>query len=381
MNSRCPFIKDEDLMPCGAPKEVMSNFCKAHTMYYESRSNEELLEEFSHSVRDCLCITPEKKIGVIPDKKVWARFTNLFNELISRGYQPEEVMRSVRYTQDTKGIFDEIFAAVGHNPKWKKFEKLVNAIHAMRSEGAQIIYDDKVVGKRTGRERQIDISLRFDHSYYSYFVVIECKDYSSAVPISEVEAFRTKLEDVGADKGVMVSSNGFQRGTIETAKAYNIDLFTLSEEHSAWVGRLREYAVTLPFPRDITFDHLPVPEDGRGSTPNSVGFTEILFYKDTSTPPRNLADILGDVCLWALNTRLRLPAKVDLRFDDQYLMKLPGCSAYIPVYGMTLILVEYRYAKVKKVDIPPKLLRYKYTDIVRAIVHTVPLSDSGERKG
>ena len=381
MASKCLFIKDDDLKPCGKPRAVMSNFCEEHAKYYQTKSNEEMLNDISHSVRSCISVTPEKKIGAIHDMKVWARFTNLFNEMINRGYQYEELMRAMKDMQEAKGIFDDVFAAIGHNPKWKKFEKLVNAVHAARSEGAKVTYDDKVVGKRTGRERQIDISVRFEDSFYSYFVVVECKDYKSAVPISDVEAFKTKLEDVGADKGVMVASHGFQRGAIETAKAHNIELFTLEEEHSVWISRLREFSFTLPFPRDITFDHPTIPEGDQGTTPRSVGFTEILFFQDPSTPPKHLVDILRDVCLWALDTRLKLPVRVDLKFDTPYLMRIPGRDVYIPVYGMRLNLVQCRYAQVKKIDIPPTVIHYNYTDIVRNKNHKVSPDELRDCKG
>jgi hypothetical protein len=52
--------------------------------------------------------------------------------------------------------------------------------------------------------------------------------------MEKVEAFRTKLEDVGAMPGIMVSPHGFQEGAIKTAQAYNIELFTLTEVKSDW---------------------------------------------------------------------------------------------------------------------------------------------------
>lgn len=371
MPEHCLFIKNDTQKPCGKQRSLLSNFCEEHTKFYQAKSNEEMLTDLSYSVRSCISVTLEKKIGAVQDIKAWAQFTNLFNEMINRGYQHKELLSAIKDMQNAKGIFDDVFAAIGHNPKWKKFEKLVSAVHVARSEGAKVTYDDKIVGKRSGRERQIDISIRFEHSFYTYFVVIECKDYKSAVPISDVEAFKTKLEDVGADKGVIVSSNNFQKGAIETAKAHNIELFTLEEEHSNWINRLREFSFSVPFPRDITFDHPTIPEENQNTTPESVSFLEILFFKEPSTQPKPLADILRDVCIWAFNTHIDLPVQVDLKFNAQYLMKIPGKDMYIPVYGMKLNLVEYRYSKVKKIDIPPKVINYNYTDILKNKKHKV----------
>ena len=70
-----------------------------------------------------------------------------------------------------------------------------------------------------GGGREIDVLLTGSLAGQVVHFPIECKDYKTSVPIAAVEAFRTKLEDVGADKGIMVSSRGFQQGAIETARA------------------------------------------------------------------------------------------------------------------------------------------------------------------
>jgi hypothetical protein len=47
------------------------------------------------------------------------------------------------------------------DPKWKKFEKLVHALHTqLAPTGAIVTYDDHIMGLETGTERQIDISIR-----------------------------------------------------------------------------------------------------------------------------------------------------------------------------------------------------------------------------
>lgn len=368
-------------MPCGKSKSFMPNFCQEHSEYYKSKSNEEIIGELSQSFRDCLCITPEKKIGASMDKRSWASFTNLFNELMNRGYHYEEVARAIKATQDAKGILDDIFAEIGHNPKWRRFEKLVSAIHKIQSDDTNVTYDDKIIGKRTGRERQIDISIKFNHLYYSYLLIIECKDYKSPVPITAVEAFRTKLEDVGADKGVMVSSSGFQQGAVETAKAYGIELFTLTEEKSDWTRRLREFKIALPFPYDISFDHPSIPKDERDLEQKPIGFAEILFYKSPSKPPRSLLDILKDLCLWALDTSLRLPSKLNVRFRQPFLMKIPSREQYVPVYGLKVVMIQYQYRESKNIDIPPTILNYKYEDIAKGKTHEIPVGMVKKDKG
>jgi hypothetical protein len=81
----------------------------------------------------------------------------------------------------------------------------------MNEEGAEVKFNDYIVGK-SGRKRQVDVSIRFKHKYYDYLAVIECKDYGIKVPIEKAEAFCTKVKDVGANKGIMVSAKGSSTG-------------------------------------------------------------------------------------------------------------------------------------------------------------------------
>jgi len=52
---------------------------------------------------------------------------------------------------------------------------------------AQVKWNDSING------RQFDVTLRFRKGLYDYLTVIECKDYSSSVPVGEVEAFERAL--------------------------------------------------------------------------------------------------------------------------------------------------------------------------------------------
>lgn len=61
----------------------------------------------------------------------------------------------------------------------------------------------------------------------SVIVVIECKDYSGAISVDDVEEFHAKLQQIGADntKGIMITRNGwFQKSTLSYANAKGIAL-------------------------------------------------------------------------------------------------------------------------------------------------------------
>ena len=67
----------------------------------------------------------------------------------------------------------------------------------------------------------------------------ECKDYPNhRVTVDEVEEFHSKMTQVGAHKGTMVTRHGFQSGAIAFAKSRRIGLMTLRKE------RVRAFAMS-----------------------------------------------------------------------------------------------------------------------------------------
>lgn len=116
--------------------------------------------------------------------------------------------------------------------KWKKFEQLVYDIQKELAGDAVVTLDDHIVGEDSKQKRQIDISIRRNIGQYNILVVVECKDYKKPVDAPKVESFVTKMRDVRANKGAIVSSSGFSKAAKEVAKTYQIDLFRLVDTSS-----------------------------------------------------------------------------------------------------------------------------------------------------
>jgi hypothetical protein len=99
----------------------------------------------------------------------------------------------------------------------KEYEKIVAAIHKQFAGNASISEDQEVIGK-SGRPRQIDVAIHSAILGYSVFIVVECKDYKRRVDVGKIDELIGKIEDVGADKGVLVSDSGFTEGAIQRAR-------------------------------------------------------------------------------------------------------------------------------------------------------------------
>ncbi len=113
---------------------------------------------------------------------------------------------------------------------WKRYEvhaahALVTLLKAERIQLDEIIFDARVMGRVTKKERQVDLLLK-QLRPKRHDVGAEIKEYPDRlIPIEKLEAFTTKIRDIGVDKGVFVTPCGYHAGAIATAKEYGILLF------------------------------------------------------------------------------------------------------------------------------------------------------------
>jgi hypothetical protein len=109
--------------------------------------------------------------------------------------------------------------------KWREYqEQTADFFHWL---GYQATPDQKLTGARG--EHRIDVAVRFSKHEFSCLWIVECKLWARNVPKEKVLTFQSIVEDVGADKGIMLSEKGFQSGCFTCASSTNILLSSLSE--------------------------------------------------------------------------------------------------------------------------------------------------------
>jgi hypothetical protein len=74
-----------------------------------------------------------------------------------------------------------------------------------------------------------DATVRFSVLGMNYLVLVEDKRHAHPIKRELVQALHQKLQSVGAQKAVMISTAPFQRGAIEFAKTHGIALVMVSE--------------------------------------------------------------------------------------------------------------------------------------------------------
>ena len=177
-------------------------------------------------------------------------------------------------------------------PDWKILEEVVAKIQRYLLPDADVRHNHRVKGK-SGRRRQLDVTVSYKIAGVPIFVVFECKRRNKRpVPMEEVEKFAGTLRDVremqvGATVGVMVSRTGFDAGAKAIARQEQVALRNYRETDEtdwakliakgAWLTfyepdfNVEQAQVTLqgePIPHTVPWGCLSsMPKEGRSGPP------------------------------------------------------------------------------------------------------------------
>ncbi|MBQ3561321.1 MAG: restriction endonuclease, partial [Oscillospiraceae bacterium] len=62
-------------------------------------------------------------------------------------------------------------------------------------------------------------------------ILIECKKYRNSVKKEVVNALQAKLQSLGAQKGIIISTSGFQSGAVQYAEKHGIALWQVFDNY------------------------------------------------------------------------------------------------------------------------------------------------------
>ena len=80
-----------------------------------------------------------------------------------------------------------------------------------------------------GVVHRVDVSARIVLAGVNVLWIVECKLWNRAIPKEKVSALKDIVNDLGADRGLLMSEKGFQSGAVHLAAAKNITLSSLDE--------------------------------------------------------------------------------------------------------------------------------------------------------
>lgn len=138
---------------------------------------------------------------------------------------------------------------------WKEYQE--EAAIFFRSLGLSADTDVPLQGVRTSHD--IDVVVRSKHVGFEVLWLVECKHWNSPVSKLHVLGLREIVNDLGADRGILLCEAGFQSGAIEAANLTNVQvssLATLSLETKNDVSamRLRDIADRVAIAKSLYWD-------------------------------------------------------------------------------------------------------------------------------
>ena len=110
-------------------------------------------------------------------------------------------------------------------PEWKLYQEETAAF--FRGIGLDAEIEEDLQGSRA--KHKVDVVVRGELAGFRQLWVVECKRLNRAVSKDKVLTLAQVVQDVGADRGIMVCEKGYQAGAIRAATTSNISLTSLAD--------------------------------------------------------------------------------------------------------------------------------------------------------
>ncbi|MCJ7632559.1 restriction endonuclease [Candidatus Bathyarchaeota archaeon] len=98
-------------------------------------------------------------------------------------------------------------------------------LELFRKMGYSVIHDTKRVG-RSGAQHQIDVLAEYRCPLHNSTLVIEAKSYDSPIDKDRIMKLIQIVDDIGADRGIIVTTSYFTPEAIKTASGHNVELWS-----------------------------------------------------------------------------------------------------------------------------------------------------------
>lgn len=137
-------------------------------------------------------------------------------QLNNLGYSDKPQIESLECSQD------KVCSMNDHEFELFCVEQLREVAKKEALKDFQITHNKKV--ERYDGNYQIDIFLTCSILGGEIKIICECKHYKAKVKREKVEVLYSRIQSLGMNKGIMLSSSGFQSGAIQFAKEHGIEL-------------------------------------------------------------------------------------------------------------------------------------------------------------
>lgn len=125
-------------------------------------------------------------------------------------------------------------------PQWMEYEQLAKKILSDLMPYADVTWNDHIVGTQSTARRQIDVSARWRGEDGDHLLIVSVKDWKTRADIKAVGLFISEIQDVQADRAILICSGGFSRKAVTYARNVGVQLMSLQTAKSTvWSNELR----------------------------------------------------------------------------------------------------------------------------------------------
>ena len=100
---------------------------------------------------------------------------------------------------------------------WKEYEEEIFENFKSAYPNTKISYNQKIIGRYSKTERQIDVLIEGRIAGRKIRLVIDGKYYSKNVDVKAVDSFISMIEDIDAAQGILITSKGYSEAAINRA--------------------------------------------------------------------------------------------------------------------------------------------------------------------
>jgi hypothetical protein len=128
---------------------------------------------------------------------------------------------------------------------------------------AEVTLNDKIPGRQSGLQREIDISIRMNVGDAEILYIIQCKDRGKRpADIQVLGEFSSVIKDVGAAKGFLICTSGFAKTNYQYARTLGIELLTVEDiESDRWHAEIQIPLIYIKKTTNYILDAAVVPNE------------------------------------------------------------------------------------------------------------------------
>jgi hypothetical protein len=180
----------------------------------------------------------------------------------------------------------------------KDFERLTEQIFRILSsapfEQGEVSVEHDVLLEGHEGPRQIDVLIRSKAGPIALTTIVECKDYARRVDVTVLDALHSVMQDVRANRAVIVARGGFTKNALQKARRLGIGAYTADH-----LGNVTDERLKVPvYVRDVQPTQIEFEGSIHLEAGDQVGATELLVVNGVSVLGLLRDDLIADADLF-----------------------------------------------------------------------------------